>query len=72
MAAFNPRGISLSNTIHSEVASCLPLPSLPVFCGASDHDFRLLEGSRFLDRGEVLAQSGKIAELLQQTDVSYL
>ncbi|KAI9121027.1 hypothetical protein K1719_008060 [Acacia pycnantha] len=71
-AVFNPRGISLSNTIHSEVASCLPLPSLPVFCGASDHDFRLLEGSRFLDRGEVLAQSGKIAELLQQTDVSYL
>ncbi|KAF7803063.1 sister chromatid cohesion protein SCC2 isoform X1 [Senna tora] len=71
-AAFDHHGISLSNTIHSEVASCLPLPSLPVFCGASDHDFRLLDGPRFLKRGEVLAQSGKIAELLQQTDVSYL
>ncbi|KAI4346656.1 hypothetical protein L6164_007534 [Bauhinia variegata] len=71
-AASNHCGISLSNTIHSEVASCLPLPSLPVFCGASDQELRLVDVPRLLNRGEVLAQSSKIAELLQHTDVSYL
>ncbi|KAG2715540.1 hypothetical protein I3760_03G083100 [Carya illinoinensis] len=71
------RGIGLSNTIHSEVAPCLPLPSLPVFCGASNQDLRLFDepgrGSfSSLDRSEVLAQSSRIADLLRQTDVSYL
>ncbi|XP_059644870.1 sister chromatid cohesion protein SCC2 [Cornus florida] len=70
-----PRGISLSNTIHSEVAPCLPLPSLPVFCGAVDQELRLFDepsGSRSLNRNDVLRQASKIADLLQDTDVSYL
>ncbi|KAA8530428.1 hypothetical protein F0562_005137 [Nyssa sinensis] len=70
-----PRGISLSNTIHSEVAPCLPLPSLPVFCGAFDPELRLFDepsSSRSLNRNDVLNQAGKIADLLGDTDVSYL
>ncbi|KAM3760976.1 hypothetical protein ACB098_01G233000 [Castanea mollissima] len=72
------RGIGLSNTIHSEVAPCLPLPSLPVFCGAYDQDLRLFDeprggGSfRSLNRAEVLSQATRISDLLRQTDVSYL
>lgn len=74
-----PRGIGLSNSIHSEVAPCLPLPSLPVFCGASDPELRLFDGASarnsnfwFLNRNEILSQSPRIADLLRQTDVSYL
>ena len=66
------RGIGLSNTVHSELAACLPLPSLPVFCGASDQDLRLVDSPARLNRVDVLAQSAKIAELLRHTDVSYL
>ncbi|XWS30178.1 hypothetical protein CRYUN_Cryun24cG0095400 [Craigia yunnanensis] len=71
------RGIGLSNTIHSEVAQCLPLPSLPVFCGASDPELRLFDdpaggASRSLNRPEIIAQSRRIADLLRETDVSYL
>lgn len=73
-------GIGLSNTIHSEVAPCLPLPSLPVFCGASEPEIRLFDearvgnygSSRSLDRTEILAQSSRIADLLRETDISYL
>ncbi|KAG8384631.1 hypothetical protein BUALT_Bualt04G0138000 [Buddleja alternifolia] len=69
-----PRGISLSNTVHSEVAPCLPLPSLPVFCGALDQDLRIFENggggsSSSSNRGDV---SAKIADLLRNADVSYL
>ncbi|KAG8662383.1 hypothetical protein MANES_01G097400v8 [Manihot esculenta] len=75
-----PRGIGLSNTIHSEVAPCLPLPSLPVFCGASDPLLRLFDdaadssirGVWSLNRSEIFAQSARIADLLRETDVSYL
>ncbi|KAI8534081.1 hypothetical protein RHMOL_Rhmol10G0060800 [Rhododendron molle] len=72
-----PRGISLPNTVHSEVAPCLPLPSLPVFCGAFDQELRLFEGaagrgSRSLNRSDVVNQCGKVADLLRATDVSYL
>jgi cohesin loading factor subunit SCC2 len=66
------RGISMSNTIHSEVASYLRLPSLPVFCGASDQDLRLFDSPLLLDRVDILSQSSKIAEMLRNTDVSYL
>ncbi|KAF7851562.1 hypothetical protein BT93_L3652 [Corymbia citriodora subsp. variegata] len=74
------RGIGLSNTVHSDVASCLPLPSLPVFFGASDQELRLFDeqsaaGSfprRILNRADILAQSSRIADLLRDTDVSYL
>ncbi|KAK5825258.1 hypothetical protein PVK06_020072 [Gossypium arboreum] len=31
------------HTIQSEVAQCLPLPSLPVFCGASNLELRLFD-----------------------------
>ena len=76
-AVWNHRGIGLSNTIHSEVAPCLPLPSLPVFCGGSEPELRLFdEPGRnsvwSLNRPEVIAQSARIADLLRQTDVSYL
>ncbi|KAJ4960537.1 hypothetical protein NE237_020447 [Protea cynaroides] len=65
----------LSNTVHSEIAPCLPLPSLPVFCGAIDHKLRLSDESSSvpsLNRKDVLAQASKIADLLRDTDVSYL
>lgn len=79
-SGFVPRGIGLSNTTYSEVAPCLPLPSLPVFGGASDPLLRLFDeangsGNRAvlpLNRNEILAQSGRIADLLRKTDVSYL
>lgn len=70
-----PRGISLPNTVHSEVAPCLPLPSLPVFCGAIDQELRLFDersSSRSLNRNDVINQASKIADLLRATDVSYL
>ncbi|XP_031407003.1 sister chromatid cohesion protein SCC2 isoform X3 [Punica granatum] len=75
------RGIGLPNTIHSDVAPCLPLPSLPVFCGSSDPELRLFDepagvssssSSRFSNRSGILAQASKIAALLRETDVSYL
>ena len=70
-------GIGLSNTIHSEVVQCLPLPSLPVFCGASDPELRLFDDpaggtSRSLNRPEIIALSSRIADLLRETDISYL
>lgn len=72
-------GIGLANTVQSEVAPHLPLPSLPIFCGAAvPGEFKLFDeagegcGNRSLDRREILAQSSRIANLLQETDVSYL
>ncbi|XP_043723942.1 sister chromatid cohesion protein SCC2 [Telopea speciosissima] len=74
--SFGPeKACRLTNTVHSEVAPCLPLPSLPVFCGAVDHELRLFDessGASSLDRKDVLAQASKIADLLRDTDVSYL
>lgn len=69
------RGIGLSNTIHSEVAPCLPLPSLPVFCGAYDQELRLFDeprNARSLNRRDVISQASRIADLLRETDISYL
>ncbi|PIA63025.1 hypothetical protein AQUCO_00200801v1 [Aquilegia coerulea] len=69
------RACRLTNTIHSEVVPCLPLPSLPVFCGSNDQDLRLFDESttsRSLDRNEVVSQASRIADLLKDTDVSYL
>ncbi|KAK1297401.1 hypothetical protein QJS10_CPB15g01459 [Acorus calamus] len=72
------RACRLTNTVHSEVLPSLSLPSLPVFFGAPDPEIRLSEdpfGSvavRSIERTEVLACSGKIAELLGNCDVSYL
>eukprot|EP00257_Ricinus_communis_P019908 XP_015579021.1 sister chromatid cohesion protein SCC2 [Ricinus communis] len=71
------RGIGLSNTIHSEVAPCLPLPSVPVFCGASDPNLKLFDDGNIrgvwsLNRTEIISQASRIADLLRHTDVSYL
>uniref|UniRef100_A0A7N0VN42 Sister chromatid cohesion protein n=1 Tax=Kalanchoe fedtschenkoi TaxID=63787 RepID=A0A7N0VN42_KALFE len=68
----NFRGISLSNTAHSEIAPSLPLPSLPVFCGASDPELRLFDETRSLNRRDIVAQATTIADMLSSTDVSYL
>ncbi|CAN6477261.1 unnamed protein product [Victoria cruziana] len=64
----------LSNTTYSEIAPCLPLPVLPVFCGADDPELRLFNetGPRTLNRPEILAHAAKVAALLKTTDVSYL
>ncbi|KAI3713140.1 hypothetical protein L1987_71712 [Smallanthus sonchifolius] len=71
-----PKGISLANTVHSEVAPCLPLPSLPVFCGALDQDLRLVDeptgSAKQSKRIDVADQASRIAKLLQATDASYL
>ncbi|CAH8386778.1 unnamed protein product [Eruca vesicaria subsp. sativa] len=74
-------GIGLANTVQSEVASHLPLPSLPIFCGATHPgEFKLFDevaegvssGNRSLNRAEILSQSSRIAKMLEETDVSYL
>ncbi|XP_019090431.1 PREDICTED: nipped-B-like protein B [Camelina sativa] len=72
-------GIGLANTVQSEAAPNLPLPSLPLFCGAAEPgEFKLFDevaqrsGYRSLDRSEILAQSSRIANMLHETDVSYL
>jgi len=69
----------LANTVQSEVTPYLPLPSLPIFCGAAEPgEFKLFDevgqgsGYRSLDRSEILAQSSRIANMLHETDVSYL
>lgn len=67
-----PHGIGISNSVHSEVAPCLPLPSLPVFCGALDHELKLVDESRSWNAGDVVSHAAEIADLLRNTDVSYL
>lgn len=66
----------LPNTIHSEIALSLSLPSLPVHLGAADPALGLFEdvSGRGVDgnRSEVLAQAKKIVSLLRDCDVSYL
>lgn len=77
-------GIGLANTAQSDVASHLPLPSLPIFCGAAQPgELKLFDevaegssssssGNRSLNRAEILSQSRRIAKMLEETDVSYL
>lgn len=73
-------GIGLANTVQSDVASHLPLPSLPIFCGSTQPgEFKLFDeagegisGNRSLNRSEILSQSRRIANMLEETDVSYL
>lgn len=65
------RGIGLSNTVHSEVAPCLPLPSLPVFCGSLDQELRLFDNSGGGARWNSDV-SAKVADLIRNADVSYL
>ncbi|KAJ0232572.1 Sister chromatid cohesion protein SCC2 [Hirschfeldia incana] len=74
-------GIGLANTAQSDVASHLPLPSLPIFCGAAQPgELKLFDevaegsssGNKLLNRAEILSQSSRIAKMLEETDVSYL
>ncbi|CAF1783347.1 sister chromatid cohesion protein SCC2-like [Brassica napus] len=73
-------GIGLANTVQSDVASHLPLPSLPIFCGSTQPgEFKLFDeagegisDNRSLNRSEILSQSRRIANMLEETDVSYL
>lgn len=68
-----PKGISLANTVNSEVAPCLPLSSLPVFCGALDQELRLIDEPSGSDKQfNRTDQATKISKLLLATDVSYL
>ncbi|XP_057824377.2 sister chromatid cohesion protein SCC2 isoform X1 [Cryptomeria japonica] len=70
----NTNTYSLSNTTYSEVALSLPLPNLPICFGANSEELALFEDGdgRAAKRSAVLAQAGKIAELLKSTDISYL
>ncbi|XP_078430216.1 PHD finger family protein [Wolffia australiana] len=71
------RACRLSNTTYWEITPSLPLPSLPVSCGARSQRLQLSEETaegvaRSIDRNEVLGNAGKIADLLRDCDVSYL
>ncbi|KAG9439816.1 hypothetical protein H6P81_019981 [Aristolochia fimbriata] len=62
----------LPNTFYWDAAPSVPLASLPLFCGAVEPDISLFDERRWLDRPEILANASKIADLLRDTDVSYL
>lgn len=75
-------GIRLPNTVYSDVAPTVPLHSLPLSFGAPDPELQFFDEpgggrssnlrSRSLNRSEILVHSRTIADLLSQTDVSYL
>ena len=77
----------ITNLSHTEVAPSLPLPSLPICFGASGSDlipFQEEEQGNTMgvtggvmhmtDRrsSSLIANAGRIAELLSATDISYL
>ncbi|KAG0481395.1 hypothetical protein HPP92_012253 [Vanilla planifolia] len=66
----------LSNSIHSEIAPSLSLPSLPVSLGAADPALGLFDDASGHgvggDRPDVLVHASTIASLLRECDVSYL
>ncbi|CAA6657408.1 unnamed protein product [Spirodela intermedia] len=71
------RACRLSNATYWEITPSLPLPSLPVSCGARSQRLLLSEetiggGTRSVDRKEVLENASRIADLLRDCDVSYL
>ncbi|KAJ7532193.1 hypothetical protein O6H91_14G075900 [Diphasiastrum complanatum] len=71
------KAFRLTNTSYTEIAQSLPLPNLPVSFGASNPELSLYEEvditARLRETNEsVSSQAGKIAELLRNTDVSYL
>ncbi|KAI3958618.1 hypothetical protein MKW92_045245 [Papaver armeniacum] len=70
----NEKACRLTNTLHSEVAPRLPLPSPPVFCGALGQELRLYDQTttattRSANRNDVPV---RIPDRLRHTDVSYL
>ncbi|XP_078180180.1 PHD finger family protein isoform X2 [Carex rostrata] len=62
----------LPNSVHSEIAPALSLPSLHVSFGSADRKFEIGDGLESLNRPDVLMQASTIAQLLSSCDVSYL
>ncbi|XP_040381685.1 sister chromatid cohesion protein SCC2 isoform X2 [Oryza brachyantha] len=64
------RACRLPNTVHSEIAPALPLPTLPPALGDGDdrHDQPLADP----DRPDMIMQAANIARILAHTDVSHL
>lgn len=64
------RACRLPNTVHSEIAAALPLPTLPATLGTDlhDHDEPLAEP----DRPDMIMQAAAIARILPSTDISHL
>ena len=64
------RACRLPNTVHSEIAATLPLPTLPATLGAGldDRDEPLAEP----DRPDMIMQAAAIARILATTDISHL
>ncbi|TVU40275.1 hypothetical protein EJB05_13731 [Eragrostis curvula] len=64
------RACRLPNTVHSEIAPALPLPTLPPSFGFGDllDDEPLAEP----DRPDMIMQAAEIARILAETDVSHL
>ncbi|CAM0905131.1 unnamed protein product [Alopecurus aequalis] len=64
------RACRLPNTVHSEIAAALPLPTLPATLGAGldDRDEPLAES----DRPDMIMQAAAIARILATTDISHL
>ncbi|CAN6170545.1 unnamed protein product [Urochloa humidicola] len=64
------RACRLPNTVHSEIAPALPLPTLPPALGFDD--LRDDEPLAVPDRPDMIMQSANIARILADTDVSNL
>ncbi|KQK21203.1 hypothetical protein BRADI_1g59325v3 [Brachypodium distachyon] len=65
------RACRLPNTVHSEIAAALPLPTLPPtlgVLGGDDRDEPLAEP----DRPDMIMHAADIARALANTDISYL
>ena len=68
----------LTNTTYTEVADRLPLVTLPISFGSSSKKLSLFDdnevasGAGGKSQAAIIAQAGKIAELLRATDISYL
>jgi cohesin loading factor subunit SCC2 len=62
----------LPNSVHSEIAPALSLPSLHVSFGSADRKFVIGDGLQSLSRPDVLMQASTIAQLLSSCDVSCL
>ena len=64
------RACRLPNTVHSEIAPSLPLPTLPPALGFGD--LRDDEPLAPPDRPDMIMQAANIARILADTDVSHL
>lgn len=64
------RACRLPNTVHSEIAPVLPLPTLPPALGFGD--LRDDEPLAAPDRPDMIMQAADIARILADTDVSHL